>query len=138
MYHLDLAKYQAKDFVLREELEDLERRGWNRLPVLDNERPKYIVHLSMVDRFLRRRAYQGASVNELTLAQLLGDDKLEKTFAETWITVPKTVSIGEAEKLRRSKRGCQDLFVTENRDPAEPVLRWLTDGEIASAMDEIT
>ena len=130
MYHLDLAKKAAKEVRLRELLNHLEEREWNRIPVLESRRPKYIVHMSMIDRFLRKRSYAKQDVAEFTFEDVLREEAIEKMFAESWDVVPEGATVDDAWKVMRARTHCEDLFVTEGGGRDEPVLGWLTDRDI--------
>jgi hypothetical protein len=134
MYHLDLATKPAKEVEIRELLQNLEERSWNRIPVLESKRPKYIVHVSMIDRFLRKQCYSGQDIATSTLADLLAEDAMEAVFAGTWEVVAENATLAEAHTARRAKPGCEDVFVTQGGGRDEPVLGWLTDKDIADAL----
>lgn len=112
-------------------LEQLEEQRWHRFPILDaNEHPKYIVHVSMVDKFIRKKAYAGESSEGLTLHDLLQQADMEEMFKSTFAVVSEQATITEARQALEAIPRCQDIFVTANGTPAEPVLGWLTDHDL--------
>lgn len=130
MYHLNFASKSAQEVNLQELLRSLEENRWNRIPILDGEHAKYIVHVSMIDRFLRKRVWSGQAINVLTLADLLADKAMEEMFAGTWDVVPKDATLSDARALMARRDNCEDLFVTQGGGRDEPVLGWLTDRDI--------
>lgn len=110
--------------------------GWHRIPIVTAEGlPKYIVHTSMIDRFISRKASAGEDVTGLTLADLLADEQLGKMFASTFATVSEEATLADASEVMTHTGNCQDVFVTEKGTDEEPVLGWLTDREIAEALE---
>ena len=115
---------------------ELEQNGRNRLPVLDaNDCPLYIIHRSMLDKFIARHAlsHTGRSARELTVADLLADDEMRRMFENTFATVSENASLADARNAMVAKPGCSDVFVTASGARNEPVLGWLTNIDITKS-----
>jgi hypothetical protein len=130
----DLGTVAAKEIRLQELLRELERYHWHRIPILDERRPKYIVHVSMIDRFYRERLFAGEDITDLTLDDLLHEKAMGRMFAETWSVVRPEITVADAQRVMREKENCLDLFVTEGGGRNEPALGWLTDRDIANEL----
>ena len=122
---------------LRELVNELNGRRLNRLPILDtNDCAKYMVHRSLIEQFIVKRvlsASAGASPDQLSLADLLGDAELHDIFENTFVTVPEHATMAEAKAAMVDRPGCADVFITKLGSRTEPVLGWLTNVDIASA-----
>lgn len=140
IYHGHLGN--AENIKLKDLLHDLEIRNWRRVPIVDaNNHPMYIIHSSMIDKFIRMRAFNGSKIEDLTLKDLLNEDKMLLTFQNTFVVVNAQATIKEARLKMESKvydpsiregqyERCQDVFVTKNGTTDEPVLGWLTDRDL--------
>ena len=133
MYYLDLEVGAANE-TLTSLLDELAKKGWNRIPVLANAKARYIVHCSMIDRFIRQKAYDGEEVADLTLADLLKEDELEKMFASTFAVVSESATIADVQQQMLEIPNCVDAFVTPTADRNEDVLGWITDRDIIAAL----
>jgi CBS domain-containing protein len=121
MYYLDLGTRPATQQNLEELLVELEERKWNRVPVLEDGKARYIVHVSMIDRFVRRKALEGARVEPLTLEDLLGEPAMREMFSKTFTVVSERATLTEAKKAMRATPNCEDVFVTATGDADEAV-----------------
>ncbi|MDJ0724903.1 MAG: TIR domain-containing protein [Prochloraceae cyanobacterium] len=135
MYYRDIATKSPNEIKLLDLLNNLEERKWNRLPVLDNEKPIYVVHVSMVDRFLRKKLYDKQDIADITLADFLDDQESKKMCTETWQVVQNTATVIDAQKLLRTQKNCRDIFVTNRGKRDEPICGWLTDRDINDAIN---
>ncbi len=122
---MDAAKITIKALV-----EEMADQGRTRLPVLNDEKPKYIVHGSMIDRFVRERAFDGKEVQDLSLMDLLNYEPMKNIFLTSFVCVDKTVTIMDAATKMKSSEGCQDIFVTDTGDSEGRVLGWLADRDL--------
>lgn len=111
----------------------------NRLPILDeNDHPLYIVHRSMIDKYLTRKITKDKltpeKLNNLTLEDLLNDDAdLKRMFEATFGTVAEDATLADAKILIDKLLQCLDVFVTENGTKNEPIIGWLTNLIIAES-----
>jgi hypothetical protein len=130
MYHIDLFNKAAEELVLRDLLHELEESQWNRIPILDHSKAKYIIHVSMINRFISKRAYLGKPVENLTLEDLLGEKEMEEFFARTFEVVSEGATLDDARRAMIKKENCLDIFVTKGGGRDEAVEGWLTDREL--------
>ena len=134
---IDLGQDDPAQVNLVATLEELEDKGWNRLPVVGPaDQAMFIIHTSMIDRFLRQKALSdsGASLDVLTMADLLADDEMKEMFQSTFVVVPEAADLTQATAAMEAVANCQDVFVTETGEAEEPVLGWLTNLEIIEAL----
>ena len=127
MYYIDLSLKAPGDVILIDLVKELEDRSWTRVPILDGRDAKYIVHVSMIDRFLRRAAILEQDIAALTLEDLLADQEMKEVFSKTFSLVDFRATIADALRAMRDTLGCMDVFITE---PGEGVVGWLTDRDI--------
>jgi hypothetical protein len=108
---------------------DKAKRG-NRLPILTrDDKPRYVIHRSTIDRFIAKAAAAGKNVEELkrvTVDDLLHDPDFETPLRNTFAIVPETATLADAKHFMESFPSCQDVFITRNGTSNEPVSGWLT------------
>lgn len=116
-------KIKLKDHVLEG---DAIKKGRNRIPILgDDSVVRYVVHRSMIDKFIAEQAMAGNPVAALTFKDLLnsGDNK-------EWITsfgcVCPEDNLSKVKTIMESNPKCSDVIVTEDGTRNKPVLGWLT------------
>lgn len=101
-----------------------------RLPVLsDANAAKYVLHESTTVKFVLREVTQNAAADP-TLQNMLGDPG-SKALVTALAFVAGSASLADAQEAMNKVDHCQDLFVTANGRPEEPVLGWVTNPEIA-------
>ena len=92
----------------------------NRLPVLESNVVRYVIHRAVIDEFI---VANHERAKELTIHDLLADDSrraiLEQSFA--------FVSIDDTLEQARTKitGNVRDVFVTQTGSPQEAVRGWL-------------
>jgi hypothetical protein len=133
MYYVDLSRKPAHERNLLEILNELESKDWSRLPVLDEKIPKGVIHVSVIDRFVRKKALSETPIRDLTLADILADPEVDSLLEKSWVTIPRCSTLADARKAIRGSKKCQDVFVTETGGKDEIVLGWLTDHDINNA-----
>ena len=110
----------------------LEGKKRNRLPILDeNDHCIYIIHRSMVDKYLTKKVTKDKltteDINELTLKNLLDDDtELKTLFENSFAIVAEEASMADAKMAMDRIPNCLDVFVTKNGKRDEPVIGWIT------------
>lgn len=125
-FTLDRAESAVK---LKADLIDanLAKENRNRLPVLDPQgRPKYIVHRSIIDRFLVEAVAAGKTLADLTLQHLIDDTTFKEILVNGFGTVRETSTMAEAKALMDRVAVCLDVFVTEDGTADTKVVGWLT------------
>ncbi|MFE7720697.1 hypothetical protein ACFU44_16830 [Nocardia rhizosphaerihabitans] len=104
--------------------------GKKRVPLLDAQGCiKIVVHQSLLDAYARTVTsdeYAAATVEDL-LAHTEN-----RRLAEAIGFVSITATLGEARDQMQRVSGCNDIFVTSSGYPAEPVLGWVTNNDLAT------
>ncbi len=118
--------------------ERFDREGATRIPLLDGQdRVRFVVHRSMIDRYIARRALApngGRPLSDLTLEDLMTDDpELKTMFEQGFAFVPADARMSDASAKMACRRECQDVFVTATGSAEEPVMGWLTNVMLAQA-----
>ena len=99
--------------------------GITRIPVLDEAGAlKYLIHRSLLKEFMAE--HQG----EPSLADLAEDEDKGPLIADTIAFVPRAGTVGDAKTAMDAKSKCQDVIVTPNGRPNEPVLGWFTNVDL--------
>ena len=105
---------------------DKSKKG-NRVPILsDKGCALYVVHRSIVDRYIATQARSGVSVLTLTLKNLLEDAGIKDFLKYSFALVAENVSLADAKQAMESRQNCQDIFVTANAREDEDVKGWVT------------
>lgn len=105
----------------------------NRLPVLDEQdRPKYIVHRSMIDKYLTLKMSLSVDAQEqLTFRDLLDEDiEMKRMFESGFTTVSQDSTMADAKTAMEKISDCKDVFVTKSGTKNDPVLGWITELQI--------
>lgn len=111
----------------------------NRLPILDeNDHPKYIIHRSMIDKYLSKKAIEDKlpvdQLEALSLQDLLNEDaELKQMFETSFVTIKEDATLADAKFEMESVRDCLDVFVTNTGTKNEPIIGWLTNIKIAES-----
>lgn len=126
---LVLDKEPAAITLKKDILEDiLDANHRERLPILDTEAHiKYMVHRSLIDKFIVKKAGEGAEVDKLTLADLLADKNSEKIMSKSFCTIPVSQNLGYAKAEMEKILNCSDVFITVDGTPNSQVIGWITD-----------
>lgn len=134
-FYKDLGQVTPESLKLKEFIAELDLQRLNRVPILDHDgHLMYIVHRSMIDKFIVKRimlAVDSVNPAELTLADLLSDPEMKEMFENTFVVVNRQATLAEAKSAMVSKPGCSDVFVTAGGGRNEPVQGWLTNVRIA-------
>ena len=82
------------------EKEELDLRQLNRIPILSGEEhPMYIVHRSMIDKFIVKQMLSATGrggPSDLTLADLLADPEMKEMFVNSFVVVKRQATLAEA------------------------------------------
>ncbi len=111
----------------------LVKNGRNRLPVLnENGQPVYMIHRSMIDRYLTQKAISDNDLKKLSLQDLLTQDRQTKEIFEAgFVIVDQDSTLADAKSEMEKTPNCLDVFVTQNGTRNEPLIGWLTNLDIA-------
>ncbi len=122
-----------KDVKLSE-LRDQFGDNISRLPVIDSEeKPKYIIHESRLDKYIA-----SGENREDTLETFITKQK-EKGFGfglnEGFVVVSEQTSLAEAKRLMDNTNSCQDIFITKDGSPDEPLTGWISNVRMAKFLE---
>jgi hypothetical protein len=133
-FYKTLGPTAPESFSLMGLIGELEGRQLNRVPILGADgQPLYIIHRSMIDKFIVSQIRSGndKSSAALSLADLLAEPEMRTMFEDTFVVVKRQATLAEAKCAMLTKPGCSDVFVTDTGNRNEPVLGWLTNVDIA-------
>ena len=132
-FYKKLDQVRPEALKLTDIVKELNQQGLNRIPFFNAEdNPLYIVHRSMIDKFLVQKMLSGNdNLKDMTLADLLADEEMKEIFENTFVVVKKQASLAEAKSAMVSRPGCSDVFITNLGSRNEPVQGWLTNVDIA-------
>ena len=123
-------------FKLGALLDELEALGKSRVPLVDAQmRPLYIVHSSMIDKYMLKRSRAGASreeVNNLTLDDLLAEPGMKQMFETTFAVVSAQATLADVRQAMANLTDVRDVFVTAEGARDEPILGWLTNVDLVT------
>jgi hypothetical protein len=118
-----------KDIKLKSDLIDtkLEKENKERLPILDSQgHIKYMVHRSLFDKFIVQEVAKTKKIEDLTLQDMLNDDKFKNVLTGSFQTLPETSNLAQAKSLMDQIKICSDVFATEDGTINSKVLGWVT------------
>jgi hypothetical protein len=120
----------AENIKLADTLTELEQtKKGSRIPILgDKKEVQYVLHRSLIDKFLANSARSGKTNTEiaaLTVADLLKDPTLKK-FAEAVAVIKEDATLADAMSLMNQIENCQDVFVTATGTKNEAIKGWIT------------
>ena len=116
---------ELKNIKVTDAIDFLEKKQKNRLPVIVGKSLKYIIHLSTFDRFVRIKNGD----TDLTLPDMLSslNDVIKNSLTNGAKFISSEASLFEAKQLMDKDQYCNDVFITKNGLPEEPVIGWITD-----------
>jgi hypothetical protein len=109
---------------------------WSRLPILDDDgRLQYIVHRTLIDKFLVDKLWNPdptapKTVDQFTVEDLLQDPKFQKRSESNFGMVSQDSTLADVKDVMDSIPDCKDVFVTQTGKPDEPILGWITNSII--------
>lgn len=126
-----------KDIAL-EEIYKMFKGIVTRIPVLTERNVvRYVIHQSILYKFIAQESVESSGTTNLfdfkkaSLEDMLEHPEYEELIGKSFVFVKRTATIEDARKAMESVKNCQDVFVTENGRPDEPVIGWLTNIDIA-------
>jgi len=106
---------------------ELEPAGRNRLPILDHQmRPKYVIHRSMIDKFIVQKIAEGKQLSDLNLQHMLDEPAFANILKNSFRTVKETSNLAEVKACIDKEDGCSDVFITEDGGSGSKVIGWIT------------
>lgn len=113
---------------LRKEMTEANVR---RIPTLtESGAVLYVLHDSTIDKFAESVGKKPGELSDETLADLLAVPDLRAQVGALGF-VGEGADLGEARTAMRLVKGCNDVFVTKDGQPEQPVLGWLTNTQLA-------
>jgi hypothetical protein len=110
-------------------------KGLTRIPILNEKGAvKYIIHQSMLYKYISAKsidAKEPINIGASTLEEFLKFEDMPDLVAKSLAFVSKNATLGDAKAAMEKTKNCQDVFVTENGTPDEPILGWLTNTDIS-------
>jgi hypothetical protein len=109
------------------------RRGVSRIPVWDKSgMVRYVIHESMIYKYLAENPH---ALTDRTLNDFLNftvRDISMRTVVSTiaWASQDDTLALARDKMM--AKPDCRDVFVTADGRQYRPVLRWITNSDIAA------
>jgi len=111
-----------------------------RIPVFDHEdHAVCVIHQSLLYKFLadgsilalkEKRAFDA---EQARLADLIAAAGMKELVQDSLAYIGEGAMLSDAKQRMENTPNCQDIFVTANGQPNEPVLGWLTDAEVRRA-----
>lgn len=130
---------EGKVFLKLDLLGLLEDKNRNRLPILDqNDKPKYVIHRSLIDRFLTEKMFTSAAPpatpaapvdpTKLTLKDMIdsSSEEVKKFLRVSFATVKETDTLADAKREMDREKGRLDVLVTRDGTANSPVVGWIT------------
>jgi len=118
---LDNITRSLKLVDLRNEMSRLDKE---RLPILtEDDRPLFMVHRSMLERYMLDQQREGKKFENLTVGDLLGVAS-EHSLAGAFVTLPPSASLADAQEAMVN--AIRDVFVTEDGSRNTRLLGWLS------------
>jgi hypothetical protein len=126
-FHKRLDKSPGAEILLTQLVDEMDHDERTRVPVLgDGGKARYIIHRSMIDRFIAKYAMSGKSVGELKLADLLNEADMKELFAHSFAIVAPETRLSDAKIKMNEIKDAQDVLVTQDGTSETAVLGWLT------------
>ena len=113
---------------LKEDILDgvVKASGRNRIPIAsDDGVVRYVVHRSVIDKFIGEQAAAGKDVSKLTLKDLVESDEY-KDWVSSFASVKPTETLGVIKSRMDSDPKCSDVIVTDDGSRGKPALGWVT------------
>jgi len=102
--------------------------GRNRLPILSSKGVvRYVVHRSIVDRFVAEKALSQDQPQALALSlKGLIDEPSAKDWIVSFRTVDRNAKLSDVKNHMDRDAKCADVFVTEDGSPQSRAIGWIT------------
>jgi hypothetical protein len=129
--------------ITLEGLYDLLKGSITRVPVMSvDNKIRYIIHQSILYQYIANQSVSQANsgnifkINESFLDSFLNDPKINEYVEKSIAVINRKATLSEAKQKMEATKNCQDVFVTENGLPEEPLLGWLTNVDISKNIKE--
>ena len=127
--YLKIFNETTKNMRLRDLRDEMDGIDKERLPIVgEDRRPLYIVHRSMLERYMLDQQLSGESLDKLTVGAFL-EQAGTGSLAETFVTLAPTASLADAQQAMVDH--IRDVFVTVDGSRSSPILGWLSNVRLA-------
>lgn len=126
----DLTKFKLKEDCI----DFVETNKIKRVIILDDKDcAKYVIHRDLISFFITNEIWAGGDVKDLSLKDMYekGNPDIKSTMDNSVKFIGKNANLLEAKNLMQQYKTCQDVFITENGNPAESILGWITNVTIS-------
>ncbi|MFO0700647.1 MAG: hypothetical protein U0236_15595 [Nitrospira sp.] len=130
-------KTAATTSLIDDLIDCLEKNRRNRLPILDdNDIPKFVIHRSIIDRFIVEESKppkSNANIAAITLQNLLdtSSSEVQKFLKVTFGTVKEVETLADVKREMDRENGRLDVLVTKDGTANSAVVGWVTNLIIA-------
>lgn len=117
------------DIKVKENIIDeiLTKKDKNRLPILDSQScPKYMIHRSMIDKFIVQEVAKGKPIDKLTLKDFVDNVEFKSVITDGFNTIRKTSNLSEVKAIIDRVPVCQDILITDDGTSNTKVIGWIT------------
>jgi hypothetical protein len=126
--YLKILNEQTRNMRLRDLRDEMSGNDKERLPFVgEDRRPLYIIHRSMLERYMLDQQLRGEPLDGLTVGAFLEQAAggiLDKTF----VTLAPTASLADAQQAMAG--AIRDVFVTVDGNSNSPILGWLSNVDL--------
>ena len=126
----DLTKFKLKEDCI----DFVETNKIKRVIILDDKDcAKYVIHRDLISFFITNEILTGGDVKDLTLNDMYtkGSVDIKNIMDNSVKFIGKNANLLEAKNLIQQYKTCQDVFITKNGNPDEPILGWITNVTIS-------
>jgi len=126
----DLTKFKLKDNCL----DEVASKGIKRVIILnEKDNALYVIHRDLISFFIAQETIAKRPVEDSTLKDMLekGSDDIKQTMKNSVKFIGEEANLLEAKNLMQQYKTCQDVFITKNGNPNEPILGWITNVTIS-------
>jgi TIR domain len=126
--YLKIFNETTKNMRLRDLRDEMGGNDKERLPIVgEDRRPLYILHRSMLERYMLDQQLRGESLDGLTIGKFL-EQAAAGFLAETFVTLAPAASLADAQQAMAG--AIRDVFVTVDGSRNSPVLGWLSNVDL--------
>ena len=125
MAYFQIPKGKGEQDIKLSELRDKLGGNVTRLPIIDaDKKPKYMIHESSIDRYIASGGKQEDTLEMFIATQKKAgfDFGLNKGF----VVVSEQATLAAAKRKMEETPSCQDIFVTKEGSPDEPLTGWFS------------
>jgi hypothetical protein len=108
----------------------MEQSNVRRMPILRGDTVQYVVHDSTIAKFADSVGKKPSDLTTETMNDLLAKPEF-RSQVEAIGYVGPDADLAQARAAMRSVKGCNDVFVTKQGQPTDPVIGWLTNTQLA-------